>query len=139
MFPRASTNRIARARIRSCSTAFPTIKPGTSIKKITGRLKASQRHISRMAFRQASGSKTPALNIGLFPITPTEKPSSLPNPVVRLRAYPGCNSIKVPGSSRAAANRLMSFAGIIAASDSSADRSARTSLRGAFVHAFDGR
>ena len=70
----ASTRRMASDRIRPCSTDLPTMNPGTSIRNSTGRLKASHRHINRIALRHASGIEHPGVEHGVVGHDPHREP-----------------------------------------------------------------
>jgi hypothetical protein len=102
---------LAPCRMMPCfSTALPTMKPGTSERKINGRLNASHSCTNRVALSAESTNSTPPLNIELLPSTPTAWPSSRANPTVISRAQRAWISKYDPSSTSAFTYRRMSNA-----------------------------
>ncbi|CAB4932332.1 unannotated protein [freshwater metagenome] len=69
-----------RRMMPSHSWSVPGRKPGTSTRVMTGMLNASQVRTNLAAFSDAEMSRVPANCIGWFATTPTECPSTRPNP-----------------------------------------------------------
>ncbi len=98
-----------RRMMPSHSWSVPGRKPGTSTKVSTGTLKASQVRTKRAAFSEASMSRVPANCMGLFATTPTERPSTRPNPVMMFGAKSGETSRNSPSSSTFSMTACMSY------------------------------
>src|SRR2546428_778798 len=80
------------------STAEPIIKPGTSARKISGMLNASQSQTNLATLSEESTNSTPPRWAGWFATTPTTEPSSLASPQTTSLAKSGFTSKKESSS-----------------------------------------
>ena len=86
-------------RMMPCfSTALPIMKPGTSLRNTSGRPKASQSVMKRVALSALSTKSTPPFTRGWLARMPTGFPSSRAKPVMISRAKSFFTSRKLPSS-----------------------------------------
>mmetsp|Transcript_28353 Transcript_28353/g.64521 ORF Transcript_28353/g.64521 Transcript_28353/m.64521 type:complete len:304 (-) Transcript_28353:74-985(-) len=123
--------------IPPCSWPVPGRKPGTSTNVSRGMEKASQNRTNRAAFSELDMSRHPARVWGLFPTTPTVRPSILPNAVTMFLAWSGCISNMEPWSITSRITSLMSY-GWLGSSGTSMS-SAGATLSGSSVTGRTGR
>ena len=90
------------------STCVPTMKPGTSARNSSGRLKASQHQTNRAALSAESTKSTPPFTAGLLATIPIGRPSSRARPTTSSGAKSGFTSKKLSASTSPSIRSWMS-------------------------------
>ena len=84
------------------------MKPGTSARNTSGRLKASQHAMNRAALSAESLNSTPPFWLGLLATTPMGLPSRWAKPTINSLAKSGLSSKNESSSTSASTTRCMS-------------------------------